>query len=172
MSGPATPADRPDDSMAPRPEGGWRAAMRHAFAIDASGPAEPTPEQADTLDRLGRLLERRGLTTPGLIALEMARPLNGVASAAMQVLQPTLDAALPKHLSDRARGMSEFLEHRGSIDTMVDVLANAEARRTAEAASSSDDIDADRDADVTDADLDSPPSDSDDPSDPPRGNAP
>ncbi|MFK7961799.1 MAG: hypothetical protein AB8G96_14890 [Phycisphaerales bacterium] len=161
--------------------------MRHAFAIKDTGPAEPTPEQADTLDRLGRLLERRGLTTPGLIALEMARPLNGVASAAMQVLQPTLDAALPRHLSDRARGMSQFLEHRGSIDTMVDVLAKAEARGerggpddAANAANAADS--ATQPAESHQTSEPGPPSDptrpaasadsNEDLSDPPRGNAP
>ncbi len=85
--------------------------LRNAFAVD-DGPLEPTPEQADLVDKLAKEVVRRGMTTPALAFLEMSQPLNYVASQAMVFFAPMISA-----LTD-SRGhtiLAELLEHRGAL---------------------------------------------------------
>ncbi len=66
--------------------------MKHAFAVDDSGPVDPTPEQQPAVDWLCRQVTKRHLTTPGLIALEMGRPLNYIGAHVMHFFEPAIYA--------------------------------------------------------------------------------
>ena len=62
--------------------------LKHAFAVDPPGAAEPTDEQRLAVDRVVEEVVRRGLATPTLIALEMGRPLNFVGSQTLHFFSP------------------------------------------------------------------------------------
>jgi hypothetical protein len=87
--------------------------LKHAFAVEKPGPAEPTDEQRETVDRLCTEIVRRQMTTPALMFLEMSRPLNFVGSQALHFFAPFISAVsdAPGH-----RHLAAFLEKRGSID--------------------------------------------------------
>ncbi len=97
----------------------WWDAVKHAFAVEKPGPAEPTPEQALLVDRLCREVIRRRLATPALVALEMSRPLNFVTAQAIHFFDPIL-----RTFSDlnAPREFAKFLEKRGSIEYVVQRL--------------------------------------------------
>jgi hypothetical protein len=90
--------------------------LKHAFAVDPPGPAEPTPEQREVVDAACRELARRHLTTPGLIALEMGRPLNFITSQLMHAVSPAVWALTGQRKHEQYRQLSAFLEKRGSFD--------------------------------------------------------
>lgn len=94
-------------------------ALRHAFAVDPPGPAEPTPEERPVVEALVREVVRRRMEAPAMMFLEMSRPLNYVASQTLSFFMPMLSA-----IGD-ARGASllaAFLERRGSIDWLLQRL--------------------------------------------------
>ena len=66
--------------------------LKHAFAIDRAGPAEPTPEQHAVIDHVCREVVRRHLTTPSLIFLGMSRTLNYLGAQAMHFFSPFVSA--------------------------------------------------------------------------------
>jgi hypothetical protein len=90
--------------------------LKNAFALDPPGPVEPTPQQQPIIDRICREIARRHLTTPGLIVLEMIRPLNYLGSQAMHFLEPAVWAVLSKETHVDYQQFALFLEHRGSMD--------------------------------------------------------
>lgn len=102
--------------------------LKHAFAVDPPGPAEPTPEQQPAVEKVCREIVRRHMTTPALVFLEMSRPLNYVGSQALHFFQPVIsvltDSAGPKHFA-------EFLERRGSIEYICRRIEDLEAEATA-----------------------------------------
>ena len=87
--------------------------LRHAFAIDPPGPAEPDDDQRQIVDRLCAEVVRRHMTVPALAFLEMSRPLNSVAAAAMQFLSPLISAVVT---GPEYKRFAEFLDRRGSIE--------------------------------------------------------
>jgi hypothetical protein len=87
--------------------------IRHAFALDPPGPAEPTEAERPIVDRVCLEIVRRHLTTPALIFLEMSRPLNSLAANAIHFFSPLLSVLVT---GDEHRRFAEFLERRGSID--------------------------------------------------------
>ena len=126
--------------------------IKHAFAVDPPGAAEPTAEQAEPVDWFCRQVARRRLTIPGLIALETARPLNYIAAQIMHVFSPAVWALARPESHDQYRHFAAFLEQRGAVDYMVRRIEHFEeqfdrerARRRAGAtASSEEDHDDDR----------------------------
>ncbi len=66
--------------------------IRHAFALDPPGPAEPTEAERPIVDRLCREVVRRRLTVPAIAFLEMSRPLNFVAANTLHYFSPILSA--------------------------------------------------------------------------------
>lgn len=101
-------------------------AMKNAFAVDASGPAEPTQDQREVVDRICKEAARRRLTTPALLFLEMSRPLNYLGSQVLHFFQPMVSAVVD------ARGYEQFagfLEHRGSIEYICQRLEHFEHER-------------------------------------------
>ena len=106
--------------------------LRHAFAIDPPGPAEPTPRQAEIIERVCREVVRRRLTTPALVALEMSRPLNFVTAQAIHYFEHIVQAVTD---ADGPREFADFLEHRGSIEYLarrVEALEAEALRRESE----------------------------------------
>ncbi|MHC5024029.1 MAG: hypothetical protein ACYTGG_08965 [Planctomycetota bacterium] len=90
--------------------------FKHAFAVDPPGPAEPTPQQQPVVDRICREIARRHLTTPGLIALEMFRPLNFLGAQALRFLEPAVWSIARAQGFERYQQFALFLERRGSMD--------------------------------------------------------
>ena len=87
--------------------------LKHAFAIEPPGVAVPTEEQSSVVDWLCSQVVKRHLTTPALMSLEMARPLNFVGAQALHFLTPIIGSLTDKQSH---RHLAEFLERRGSID--------------------------------------------------------
>jgi hypothetical protein len=87
--------------------------LRHAFAVDKPGPAEPTSPQKEVVDKICRQIVKRHLATPSLVFLEMSRPLNFIGSQVMHFFAPFVSALTD---SEGHRHFALFLEKRGSID--------------------------------------------------------
>ncbi|HMN95078.1 MAG TPA: hypothetical protein PKC43_13955 [Phycisphaerales bacterium] len=98
---------------------GWRAALRHAFAVDAPGPAEPTDEERPIVERICRMVARPGMAMPAAMLLEMSRPLNAVGAAGLRMLHPAFWAlAGPSQVGSYER-FTAYLERRGSLEWMA-----------------------------------------------------
>ncbi|MHC4909674.1 MAG: hypothetical protein ACYTF9_08160 [Planctomycetota bacterium] len=113
--------------------------LSHAFAVDPPGPAEPTPLQQGPIDRVCRAIAKKHLATPGLMMLEMARPLNWVGAQALHVLGPAVWAIARTETYDGYQALVSFLEQRGSLEYMARRVEHFEAefqvkRREARAA--------------------------------------
>ena len=98
--------------------------LKHAFASDAPGPAQPNEEQRLIIDRVCREVVRRRLTSPAFLTLEMTRPLNYVTAQVLHFFQPFLTV-----LTDAAayEQFTAFLEQRGSLDYIAERLEAIEA---------------------------------------------
>jgi hypothetical protein len=87
--------------------------LKHAFAIDPPGPAQPDAAQARIVECVCREIVRRRLVAPAMLALEMGRPLNHLSAQVLHFFQPFLTV-----LGDSAayEAFTTFLERRGSLD--------------------------------------------------------
>ncbi|MBT8485426.1 MAG: hypothetical protein HKO59_01990 [Phycisphaerales bacterium] len=92
-----------------------RQRIKHAFAVDPPGSATPTPEQQPAVDWVCKQVARRHLTMPGLIALEMSRPLNFMAAQTMHFFAPAVSALARHQTRDHYNHFAQFLEQRGSF---------------------------------------------------------
>jgi hypothetical protein len=106
---------------------GLKDKLRNAFAVDPEGPAEPTAEQAVPVDWVCRQIAKRHLTTPGLIALEMSKPLNFIASQTMHFFSPAVWAVAHSKAHDQYQHFADFLEQRGSMDYIARRVEHFEA---------------------------------------------
>ncbi len=89
--------------------------LRHAFAVEQPGIAEPTPDQQVPVDFMCKQISKRHLTTPSIVAMEMCRPLNFIAAQGLFFLEPAIWALAPKQAMAHYRDFASFLEKRGSI---------------------------------------------------------
>jgi hypothetical protein len=106
--------------------------LRHAFAVDPPGPAEPTPEQQGPVDWVCRQIIRRGLTTPGLVMLEVTRPLNYIMSMGMHAASPLVWAVARQQAHEGFRHFATFMEQRGAMEYIarrIETLEKAQASR-------------------------------------------
>jgi hypothetical protein len=101
--------------------------VKHAFHVDPPGPAEPTAEEQAPVDWFCRQVARKHLTTPGLIGLEMARPLNYIAGQTMRVLSPAVWAIARQQTHESYTHFAEFLERRGSMEYLCQRIEHFEA---------------------------------------------
>lgn len=108
---------------------GMLAWLKHAFAVDAPGPAEPTVHQAEVIDRVCRAIVARRLTIPAVVALETARPLNYVTAQAAVFLEPVVASVVS---AEGYREFAKFLERRGAVEYIVRRI-EAEATERAKA---------------------------------------
>ena len=97
----------------------WKQKVQHAFAVDPPGPAKPTPEQQEVVDAFCRWFARRHLTTPGLVLLEMSRPLNWIMAQAGHIFSPGVWAVTPEQTHAKYKAFVSFLEQRGSIEHLA-----------------------------------------------------
>ena len=100
--------------------------LRHAFSVDQAGPVEPTAEQQEAVDWFCLQVAKRRLAMPGMIALEMARPLNFIASQTMHFFSPGVWAIFRQPSYEKYKNFAAFLEKRGSIDYLVDRIEHFE----------------------------------------------
>ncbi len=107
-----------------------RSKLRHAFAVDAPGPAEPTEQQKPGVEWVCRQIAKRHMTTPGLIGLEMVRPLNWIGAQVMHFASPGVWAIAPSHSYGSYMHFARFLEQRGSIEYMCRRIEELEAEYT------------------------------------------
>lgn len=96
----------------------WREQFKHAFAIE-QGAVEPNDRQVELVDKVCKAVVRRGLIVPALMALEMSRPLNYVASQAMHFFRPIVSVILD---GPSIGEFASFLEQRGSIEYLCQRL--------------------------------------------------
>jgi hypothetical protein len=102
---------------------GW---LKHAFEVDPPGPAEPSAEERDLIDRLARAVVRRGMTTPAILALECSRNLNFIASQVLVFFAPLVKLIFNRREYSIFTG---FLERRGSIPYLCDRIEEFQALR-------------------------------------------
>ena len=91
----------------------WRETLKNAFAVDKAEDAEPTERLAEIVDTVAKAVVRRNMTTPALMALEMGRPLNFVASQAIHFFRPIISVVLD---GPSIKEFATFLEQRGSVE--------------------------------------------------------
>ena len=108
--------------------------LKHAFAVDPPGPAEPTDAQRQAIDRLVDEVIRRQLATPTLMALEMSRPLNFIGSQALHFFTPFVSVFAN---TTGYRHFAKFLELRGAIPYICDAIE--ERLKADETAAAADD---------------------------------
>ena len=96
----------------------WIERFKHAFAVD-SGHVEPTERQMELVDIVCKAVVRRGMIVPALMALEMSRSLNFVASQAMHFFRPIISVILD---GPSIAEFATFLEQRGSIEYLCQRL--------------------------------------------------
>lgn len=87
--------------------------LRHAFAIDPPGPAQPDEAQARVIDRICNEIVRRRLVPPAMMLIEMGRPLNHLSAQVLHFFQPFITV-----IGDAAayEQFTTFLERRGALD--------------------------------------------------------
>lgn len=103
--------------------------LKHAFALDPPGPAEPTENERAVVERLCRELVRRHLDGVALVALEMCRPLNYLGAQALYMIAPLAGVLVSVQGLQQLAG---FLARRGSIDYLsarVEELQQQQAAR-------------------------------------------
>lgn len=107
----------------------WRDKMRHAFAVDPPGPAQPLPEQQEAVERFCRWFVRRHLSTPGVLFMEMMRPMNYIASQALEFFSPGVWAIARQQSYEQYGHFAAFLERRGSIEYLVNRIEQLDQER-------------------------------------------
>lgn len=100
--------------------------LKHAFAVDPPGPAQPTEAQQVGIDWVCRQVAKRHLTTPGILALEMSRPLNWITAQAMHVMSPMVWAVARQMTHEHYKQFTAFLEQRGAVDYLVERIQHFE----------------------------------------------
>ncbi|MBW2369822.1 MAG: hypothetical protein JRH15_18275 [Deltaproteobacteria bacterium] len=101
--------------------------LKHAFAIDSAGAVKPTESQLLVVEKVCREIVKRRLTTPALMFLEMYRPFSYVGSQVMLFFHPIVATFLK---ADGYRHFTEFLENRGSVDTIANRIEELEKHQS------------------------------------------
>ncbi len=100
------------------------------------GDTDPTPEEQKLMDRVARLIVRRGLTVPAIMFFETVRPLNWIGSQGMiffepfaEALNPVLHALFKLKHEDYIR-FQRLMEKRSSVENILLTIEkfDAEAR--------------------------------------------
>lgn len=104
--------------------------LKHAFAIEPPGPAEPSTLQRAVVEKACSEIVRRRMSTPAILFLETFRPLNYLGSQVLHFLQPIVSTVLE---TDGYRHFTEFLQKRGSIEYLcsrIDQLEEVYSRQS------------------------------------------
>lgn len=100
--------------------------LKHAFAIEPPGPAEPTDHERLVVDRLCRYVHKRGLTTAAQMLLESTMPLSYLTSQLMHFFAPLVSAVTD---STGYGHFATFLERRGAVEYLCRRLDELENER-------------------------------------------
>ncbi len=104
-----------------------KASMKQAFHVDPPGPAKPTPQEAELVEKIAVEVVKRKMAQPALLFLESSRPLAGVGAATMHFLQPFASVAVaPTTWST----LATFLERSGSVEYLCLRIEALEAARS------------------------------------------
>lgn len=90
--------------------------IRHAFMIEDPEAIEPTEYQVEIVDKVCKGVVKRRMTVPALMALEMSRPLNFLASQAIHFFRPIVSVVLD---TAGIEAFANFLEHRGAVEYLA-----------------------------------------------------
>ena len=101
---------------------GW---LKHAFAVDPPGTAEPTDREQAVLERVCAQIVKRRLATPALLFLEMARPMNFIGAQVLHFFAPFVSVLTS---AEDHKHLATFLERRGSIDYVCQQIEELEKR--------------------------------------------
>jgi hypothetical protein len=104
----------------------WREKIRHAFAVDAPGPAEPTDTQRVVVEKLLSKIVERGMAQPAGIFLESWRPLGVLTGQGMQALSPFVGILLDQNAW---KEVADYLDKRGAIAWMLQRMDEMETLR-------------------------------------------
>ncbi len=104
----------------------WREKIRHAFAVDAPGPAEPTDTQRVVVEKLLSKIVERGMAQPAGIFLESWRPLGVLTGQGMQALSPFAGILLDQNAW---KEVADYLDKRGAIAWMLQRMDEMETQR-------------------------------------------
>ncbi len=104
---------------------------KHAFAIDEKTEHSFTDEEKDLIRRLAEKIVKHGLSVPGILFIESARPLNFITSQAMAWFEPIVTGLFSWEDYEKFRMV---LERRGSVELIIKAIEDAEAERSAEIA--------------------------------------
>ena len=107
-------------SQGRRPALRW---LKHAFALDPPGPAEPSDEERLVVDRLCRYVHQRHLTAPARLLLESTLPLNFITSQVLHFFAPLVSAVTDTTGYSHFAG---FLERRGAVEYLCQRLDELE----------------------------------------------
>jgi hypothetical protein len=111
--------------MAAEQRTGWRARLRHAFAVEADGPVEPDPVVRTIVDDLLQRIVKRGMVVPASMLLESWRPMGAVSGQMMHALTPFTGVLIDANVW---AALASYMERRGAIPWMLDRLAELESR--------------------------------------------
>ncbi|WP_373652108.1 MULTISPECIES: hypothetical protein [unclassified Schlesneria] len=87
--------------------------LKHAFAVNPTGPVQPTLSQQAAIDAVCREIIRRHMTLPAQMMLESSAPLNFVTGQLLRMVEPFLGLILD---GASIRDFASFLEQRGSLE--------------------------------------------------------
>ena len=90
----------------------------NAFAVEKTEDFKPNENELELLDRLAKKIAGRGLSTPSILFLESARPLNFIGAQTMAFFEPLVRTVFASW-----EGYSVFyklMEKRGSVECLID----------------------------------------------------
>ena len=87
--------------------------LQHAFAVEPSGPVEPSSAQAAAIDAVCREIARRGMALPAQMVLDSSAPLGFLAGQSLRFFEPFLTTVLDPV---GVREFAGFLEKRGAVE--------------------------------------------------------
>jgi hypothetical protein len=87
--------------------------LRHAFSVETTGPAIPSPSQAAIIDVVCREIVRRQMVLPVRMLLESSAPLNFLAGQLLRFVEPFLGTVLDPAA---VRDFAAFVEQRGAVE--------------------------------------------------------
>lgn len=98
--------------------GKFRKEFAHAFALVPADSAF-APEDLALLEKVARLIAKRGMTMPALLFLESLGPLNFLGSQVLHALRPFLELVCDATEMER---LAVILERRDSISRLVIII--------------------------------------------------
>ena len=112
-----------------------KSGLKHAFAVEPPG-YEFSEEETRVADKLADFIAKRHLTVPAIFFVKSSAPLNMIANQMLVFLNPFATFVLNKEEYKTFTGM---LEHRNSMDFIVERIEEAQRRLEAKEAEANKD---------------------------------